>query len=82
MAQAKIMRAWREKGMAYIALRVNEGTVERPEFVEYIGSVDLEEIKDLTSTQQKAMLVAAAKTVRNTQTSDTADLDITGNVTV
>lgn len=66
--------------MAYMAVRVAEA---KGGDVEYIASLPLDDLKDLTPGQQKAALVAAVKAVRDAQRGGPADLPgISGTVTV
>jgi hypothetical protein len=59
----KFVKSWQEHGRAYLAVRVDE-----PEgAVEYIGSVDVEELVDLTPAERRAVMVGAVKSVRDAQ---------------
>ena len=80
MATATVVKAWKDGGRAYLALRVAEGGARGN--VEYLGSVALEELAGLTAAQQKAALVAAVKGERDGQLAAPADLGIAGTVTV
>ena len=62
MARAQIVRAWREGGRAYLAVRIREPG--QGVDTEYIGSVPLEDLRGKPATQQKAALVEAVKAER------------------
>lgn len=79
MATATIVKAWRERGYAHLAVRVTEADGRN---VEYIGSVPLANLAGLTAAKQKEALVAAVKAVRDAQVSAPADLGLSGSVTV
>lgn len=78
MASATIVKTWKDSANAHIAIRVQEtgGAVE------YIATASLSELAGKTTAQQKAVLVAAAKAVRDAQINPETDMSITGTVTV
>lgn len=79
MASATVVRAWKDAKSANLAVRVAEAGGAN---VEYIGTVPVEDLQGLTTAQQKAALVAAAKAVRDAQLNVAQDLAISGTVTV
>lgn len=78
MANATIVRAWRDGTHAHLAVRVAEAEGN----VEYIGSVPLQELAGLPAREQKAKLVAAVKAVRDAQMNTETDLGLAGTVTI
>lgn len=83
MAQAQIVKAWRERGRAHLAVRIREQGFDAD--TEYIGSVDLSELQGKNQAQQRALLVAAVKAERERSLDllrgDAADLPgLTGSV--
>ena len=77
MPDGTIVRAWREGGTAYMAVRVVEGAGP----VEYVGSVPAVELAGLTAAQRRARLATAVKAVRDAQEGP-QDLGLSGTVTV
>lgn len=85
MATAEIIKTWSDYENAFIALRVDEGEYEEPdkvEYVEYIGSVPLEQLRGLTAPEQQKLLLDAVKLVRDIQRNRTFDLGMTGSVSI
>lgn len=79
MATATIVKVWKDDVQAYMAVRVQEldGAVE------YIGSVPLDDLKDLKAAEQKAALVAAVKASRDKQQKPAlSSMGIVGTVTI
>lgn len=61
MTTATVVSAWRERGQAHLAIRVRESGGD----VEYIGSIDEADLKDLNAVQQRQKLVEAVKAMRD-----------------
>jgi hypothetical protein len=83
MAQATIVRAWRDDANAYAAAVVNDGGNRGT--VEYVAQTPLVDAQGVakTSAQLKADLVAALKTLRDQQLAGPAALaGMSGTVTI
>jgi hypothetical protein len=83
MAQATIVRAWRDDTNAYAAAVVNDGPPRGT--VEYIAQTPLVDAQGATKTsaQLKADLVAALKALRDQQLAGPAALaGVSGTVTI
>lgn len=86
MPNAQVVKSWSESGIAYLAVRVDEGV--KLGQVEYIGAVPITpDFQALSPTGKKAALIAAAKKVRDTDPfivgpPAQTDLGITGSVTL
>ncbi len=78
MPTGTIVKTWQDMTNAYMALRVNEGSVD----VEYLGAMPLASLAGLTLTQKRAALVAACKAQRDTQQATTVDLGLSGTATI
>lgn len=78
MPTATIVKAWKDKVSAYIAIRVAEAQGN----VEYIASVPLADLADKALAEQKATLVAAAKSTRDATMSSESTISISGNVSI
>jgi hypothetical protein len=83
MAQATIVRAWRDDANAYAAAAVSDGPPRGT--VEYVAQTPLVDAQGIakTSAQLKADLTAALKALRDAQLSLVVTLaGVTGTVTV
>jgi len=70
MPAAHIVSQWQDAHSAYLAVRVDEGERDdkgKPAYTEYIGSVPLGELADLSESDQQAALIAAVKAERDRQ---------------
>lgn len=80
MANAVVVKAWKDASRAYLAIRVADGGTRGN--VEYLANVTLDELVGLTAAEQKAALVAAVKAERDGQLAAPTAVAITGTVTV
>ncbi len=86
MATATIVKAWKDATHGQMAVSVAETQVidgkNQQVNVEYIGSVPISELEGKTATQQKSLLVAAAKAERDRAVATATTLAMSGSVTI
>ena len=82
MAQATVVRYWRDDTTTYLAVRVAEtvgvGDDRHTEDTEYIGQLPNAALTELTEPEQRAAMLAAAKAVRDSHFPVAVDLGGSG----